>query len=234
MSGDLLLQQPSWVSASRRLPEIIPTLYYKYHSTKCSLLTAITAAQIMQLPSPCTLPFPIFTRGTHMWECYLLTTTQRLIPLCPLSFWWNSWLWVWTVHCAAGYWTPCQADVKSYYRTKYYLLFTDPQQGSSPGLRPQPTSVLPLHPWLHGHRHFQCHQYICRWHSSVRSDHEWWRDGLQRKSELPNKLVPKTKEIIVDFRWQNREHSPITINGTPIEMVKSCKFLAVHISDDLT
>ncbi len=37
-----------------------------------------------------------------------------------------------------------------------------------------------------------------------------------------------------DFRRQSREHTPITINNTPVERVNSFKFLGVHITEDLT
>jgi hypothetical protein len=42
--------------------------------------------------------------------------------------------------------------------------------------------------------------------------------------------VDKTKELIVDFRKQQREHAPIHINGTAVEIFK---FLGVHITDYL-
>ena len=45
--------------------------------------------------------------------------------------------------------------------------------------------------------------------------------------------VNKTKELIVDFRKQQREHAPIHIDGTTVEKVKSFKFLGVHITDNL-
>jgi hypothetical protein len=45
--------------------------------------------------------------------------------------------------------------------------------------------------------------------------------------------VNKTKELIRDFRRQQREHAPIHINGTAVEKVKSFKFLGVHINDNL-
>ncbi|KAI4889401.1 hypothetical protein NFI96_034095, partial [Prochilodus magdalenae] len=44
--------------------------------------------------------------------------------------------------------------------------------------------------------------------------------------------VNKTKELIVDFRKQERVHTPITINGATIE--SSFKFLGVHITEELT
>uniref|UniRef100_A0A4W5MJ42 Reverse transcriptase domain-containing protein n=1 Tax=Hucho hucho TaxID=62062 RepID=A0A4W5MJ42_9TELE len=45
--------------------------------------------------------------------------------------------------------------------------------------------------------------------------------------------VNKTKEMIVDFRKQERAHPPIHIDGTVVEKVESFKFLGVHITDKL-
>jgi hypothetical protein len=45
--------------------------------------------------------------------------------------------------------------------------------------------------------------------------------------------VNKTKELIVDFRKQQREHPPIHIDGAAVEKVESFKFLCVHITDKL-
>ncbi len=79
MTAALLLWLPSSASALRSL-EITSALYYQHHSSHCSSPTAITTPLTMQFPSACTLLFPILTRGTHMWECCLLTTVQHLIP----------------------------------------------------------------------------------------------------------------------------------------------------------
>ncbi len=46
--------------------------------------------------------------------------------------------------------------------------------------------------------------------------------------------IDKTKELVVDLRRQSREHTPITIDKTPVERVNSFKFLGVHITEDLT
>ncbi len=46
--------------------------------------------------------------------------------------------------------------------------------------------------------------------------------------------IDKTKELVVDFRRQSREHTPIPIDKTPVERVNSFKFLCVHITEDLT
>ena len=43
----------------------------------------------------------------------------------------------------------------------------------------------------------------------------------------------KTKEMIVDYKKQQREHPPIHIDGTALEKVESFKFLGVHITDKL-
>ncbi len=44
--------------------------------------------------------------------------------------------------------------------------------------------------------------------------------------------IDKTKELVVDYRRQSREHTPITIDKTPVERVHSFKFLCVHITED--
>ncbi len=46
--------------------------------------------------------------------------------------------------------------------------------------------------------------------------------------------IDKTKQLVVDYRRQSREHTPITIDKTPVERVSSFKFLCVHITEDLT
>ncbi len=46
--------------------------------------------------------------------------------------------------------------------------------------------------------------------------------------------IDKTKELVVDFRRQSKEHTPITINKTPVERVNSFKFLGIHITENLT
>ncbi len=47
--------------------------------------------------------------------------------------------------------------------------------------------------------------------------------------------INKTKELVVDFRRQKPEHTPIIIiDRTPVERVSSLKFLGVNITEDLT
>ncbi len=45
--------------------------------------------------------------------------------------------------------------------------------------------------------------------------------------------VSKTKELVIDFRKKTDKVSPITINGNPIEIISSYKYLGVHIDQCL-
>ena len=45
--------------------------------------------------------------------------------------------------------------------------------------------------------------------------------------------VKKTKEIIVDFRWQKANPQPLIINGEEVERTSCFKFLGVMLSEDL-
>ncbi|KAK3514210.1 hypothetical protein QTP70_009469 [Hemibagrus guttatus] len=47
-------------------------------------------------------------------------------------------------------------------------------------------------------------------------------------------IVEKTKEKFVDFRRAQSDHSPLNINGSNVEIVKSTKFLGVHLAENLT
>ncbi|KAF7697681.1 hypothetical protein HF521_004191 [Silurus meridionalis] len=46
--------------------------------------------------------------------------------------------------------------------------------------------------------------------------------------------VDKTKEMVMDFRRAQSSHSPLIIDGSSVEIVKSTKFLGVHLADNLT
>jgi hypothetical protein len=45
--------------------------------------------------------------------------------------------------------------------------------------------------------------------------------------------VNNMKELIVDFRKQQREYAPIHIDGTALEKMESSLFFGVHITDNL-
>ncbi len=46
--------------------------------------------------------------------------------------------------------------------------------------------------------------------------------------------IDKTKELVVDYRRQSREHTLISIDKTPVKRVNCFKFLSVYITEDLT
>jgi len=46
--------------------------------------------------------------------------------------------------------------------------------------------------------------------------------------------IDKTKELVMDFRRQSREHTHITIVKIPVKWVNSFKFLGFHITEYLT
>ena len=57
--------------------------------------------------------------------------------------------------------------------------------------------------------------------------------GELRQENTLSFNLNKPKEMIVDFRKQQREHTPIHIDGTAVEKVESFKILGTHITDDL-
>ncbi|KAI4899020.1 hypothetical protein NFI96_007116 [Prochilodus magdalenae] len=72
-----------------------------------------------------------------------------------------------------------------------------------------------------------------------KNDESAYREEVQRLTDWcrTNNLslnVDKTKEMVVDFRRTRRDHSPLHINGSTVEIVKSTKFLGVHLAEDLT
>ncbi|KAK3516392.1 hypothetical protein QTP70_010484 [Hemibagrus guttatus] len=46
--------------------------------------------------------------------------------------------------------------------------------------------------------------------------------------------LEKTKEMVIDFRRAQSDHSPLNIDGCNVELIKSTKFLGVHLAEDLT
>ncbi|KAI4876241.1 hypothetical protein NFI96_001158 [Prochilodus magdalenae] len=72
-----------------------------------------------------------------------------------------------------------------------------------------------------------------------KNDESAYREEVQRLTDWcrTNNLslnVDKTKEMVVDFRRTRRDHSPLHIDGSTVEIVESTKFLGVHLSEDLT
>ncbi|KAI4876751.1 hypothetical protein NFI96_007079, partial [Prochilodus magdalenae] len=72
-----------------------------------------------------------------------------------------------------------------------------------------------------------------------KNDESAYREEVQRLTDWcrTNNLslnVDKTKEMVVDLRRTRRDHSPLHIDGSSVEIVKSTKFLGVHLAEDLT
>ncbi|KAK3575509.1 hypothetical protein QTP86_028228 [Hemibagrus guttatus] len=72
-----------------------------------------------------------------------------------------------------------------------------------------------------------------------KNDESAYREEVQRLTAWcrANNLslnVDKTKEMVVDFRRAQSDHSPLFIDGSPVEIVKSTKFLGVHLVENFT
>ncbi|KAI4892091.1 hypothetical protein NFI96_003228, partial [Prochilodus magdalenae] len=72
-----------------------------------------------------------------------------------------------------------------------------------------------------------------------KNDESAYREEVQRLTDWcrTNNLslnVDKAKEMVVDFRRTRCDHSPLYIDGSTVEIVKSTKFLGVHLAEDLT
>ncbi|KAI5609732.1 hypothetical protein C0J50_5712 [Silurus asotus] len=72
-----------------------------------------------------------------------------------------------------------------------------------------------------------------------RNDESAYREEVQRLTAWcgANNLslnVDKTKEMVVDFRRAQSDQSPRIIDGSSVKIVKSTKFLSVHLADNLT
>ncbi|KAK3533238.1 hypothetical protein QTP70_013652 [Hemibagrus guttatus] len=72
-----------------------------------------------------------------------------------------------------------------------------------------------------------------------KNDESAYREEVQRLTAWckDNKLslnMEKTKEMVVDFRRAQSDHSPLNIDRSNVEIIKSTKFLSVHLAEDLT
>ncbi len=205
------------------------------HWIRYNLHIAATVPPTMLLPSPC----------SPMWGCCSWTIVQHLTPLCLPHWLRSSRLWDWTDLCAAGYWTSWQAEVR------WSEWATTPTE--SPLIlitgAPQGCVLSPLLYSLYTHDCTATHSsnVIVKFADDTTviglitdSDETAHREEVSStltKWCQENHLslnIDKTKELVVDYRRQSREHTPITIDKTPVERVSSFKFLGVHITEDLT
>ncbi len=125
-----------------------------------------------------------------------------------------------------------------------HIISPDPQHWCTAGLRPQPTPVLPVH--THDCTATHSSNVIVKFADDTTviglitdNDETAYREEVSTLTKWcqENHLslnIDKTKELVVDYRRQSREHTPITIDKTPVEQVSSFKFLGVHITEDLT
>ncbi|XP_062930019.1 PKc_LIMK_like_unk domain-containing protein isoform X1 [Mobula hypostoma] len=72
-----------------------------------------------------------------------------------------------------------------------------------------------------------------------KNDESVYREEVQRLTDWcrANNLslnVNKTKEMVVDFRRTRSNHSPLNIDDDSVEIVRSTKFLGVHLAENLT
>ncbi|KAK3546804.1 hypothetical protein QTP86_002920 [Hemibagrus guttatus] len=72
-----------------------------------------------------------------------------------------------------------------------------------------------------------------------KNDESAYREEVQRltawcKANSLSLNVDKTKEMVVGLRRAQSDHSPLFIDGSPVEIVKSPKFLGVHLAENFT
>ncbi|KAK3524355.1 hypothetical protein QTP70_028038, partial [Hemibagrus guttatus] len=72
-----------------------------------------------------------------------------------------------------------------------------------------------------------------------KNDKSAYREEVQRltawcKANSLSLNVDKTKEMVVDIRRAQSDHYPLFIDGSPVEIVKSTKFLGVHLVENFT
>ncbi|XP_059833102.1 uncharacterized protein LOC132398117 isoform X3 [Hypanus sabinus] len=68
--------------------------------------------------------------------------------------------------------------------------------------------------------------------SAYREEMQWLMDWCRANNLSLN--VNKTKEMVVDIKRAQSDHSPLNIDGSSVEIVKSTKFLGVHLAENLT
>ncbi|KAK3507855.1 hypothetical protein QTP70_001701 [Hemibagrus guttatus] len=68
--------------------------------------------------------------------------------------------------------------------------------------------------------------------SAYREEAQWLTAWCKANNLSLN--VEKTKEMLVDFRRAQSDHSPLNIDKSNMEILKSTKFLGVHLAEDFT
>ncbi len=234
---------PSSASVLRNSSETTSALCCLPHWIRCDLHIAATVPQTMLLPSPCILLSPTWKTRTPMWEC-----------CCGLQL---------RIQYHSACHTGCKAPDSRTEQISVQLdpgLSDRQKSGGQNGQQPLhlrwPSTLVLRRAASSAHSCTPCTHMTVQPHtaptSSFNSLTTQWRIGLITDNDetayraevstvtkwcQENHLslnIDKTKELVVDFRRQSREHTPITIDKTPVERVNSFKFLGVHITEDLT
>ncbi len=97
-----------------------------------------------------------------------------------------------------------------------HIIPPDPQHWCTAGLRPQPTPVLPVHTRLYSYTQLQSHRQIADDTTVIGlitdNDETAYREEVSTLTKWcqENHLslnIDKTKELVVDYRRQSREHT---------------------------
>ncbi len=242
MTGGPLLWHPSSASVLRNSSETTSAMCCLPHWICCNLHIAATIPQTMLLPSPCILLSPTWKTRTPMWGCCLWTTAivfntiqyQLFAKLQTLGL--NRSLCSWILDFLTG---RSQVVRMGNNTSSPLTLNTGAPQGCV---------LSPLLYSLYTHDCAATHSsnVIVKFADDTTviglitdNDETAYRAEVSTLTKWcqENHIslnIDKTKELVVDFRRQSREHTPITIDKTPVERVNSFKFLGVHITEDLT
>ncbi len=213
------------------------------HWTHYNLHTAVTVPQTMILPSPYTLLSPTWKIRTPMWGCCSWIIVRHLTPLVPAtlvaklqSLGLNRFLCSWILDFLTG---RSQVVRMGNNTSSPLTLNTGAPQGCV-------LSTLLYSLYTHDCTATHSSNVIVKFADDTTviglitdNDEMAYREEVSTLTKWcqENHLslnIDKTKELVVDYRRQSREHTPIAIDKTPVEWVNSFKFLGVHITENLT
>ncbi len=243
MTGGPLLWPPSSASVLRSLSENTSALCCLLHWTHYNLHTAVTVPQTMLLPSPCTLLSPTLENNNTYVRMLFVDYSLAFNTIVPATLvaklqtlGLNRSLCSWILDFLTG---RSQVVRMGNNTSSPLILNTGAPQGCV---------LSPLLYSLYTHDCTATHSsnVIVKFADDTTviglitdNDETAYREEVSTLTKWcqENHLslnIDKTKELVVDYRRQSTEHTPITIDKTPVERVTSFKFLGVHITEDLT